>query len=125
MLLVRTITVLRSARAIIAFPSRWCRHSGAQTRWGESVESSNPRAVCWCVLGAIGRAAMHAKLFDPAKVDPFTKEEVYPGQFALLASLDRLSCALFGDRLQYVNDQLGREAAIAVLDAAILELRRA
>lgn len=123
---VLTIEVLIAARRIISHPRRWCRHSGAETVDHTPVASDNPRAVRFCALGAIGRAALDAGLYRRGSFEPFTKDDVYRGQSALIASLDRLSFSLFGvgfERLQRVNDTLGRKAAIQVFDAAIAELR--
>lgn len=70
------------------------------------------------------RAAWHAGLYNTDLVEPFTKDELFRGQKALIASLDRLSGRLFGvEVFSDVNDRLGRKAAIAVIDAAIAELR--
>jgi hypothetical protein len=121
---VPTIKVLRAARRTISRKSRWCRYVGAETRDGATTLCESPEAVRWCALGAIGKAAADLKVFDRKKVDPFTKEDVYLGQSALIQSLNLISRRLFpfSSKLQNVNDRIGREAALAVLDAAIAEL---
>lgn len=120
---VPTVEVLSAARRILSHPRRWCRHSAAESRDHTPVGSANPRAIRFCGLGAISRAAWHASLYDVALVEPFAKDELYRGQKALIASLDRLSGHLFGlEVFSDVNDRLGRKAVIAVIDAAIAEL---
>lgn len=128
-MLVPTITVLLAARKRLSNPKRWCTHSAAKSKEGCSVSSTSNHAVCWCALGAINRAACDAGLFAAME---FTTADLYRGQSALLNSLDMLSRRLFpnptnpgepGYRLQDINDRLGREAVLQVLDAAIAELR--
>lgn len=49
--------VLNAAAKTIARPGRWTQGASARDRTGKEVLSRSPKAVCWCALGAIGRAA--------------------------------------------------------------------
>lgn len=121
---VPTIDVLRRAREIITDPERWCRHSYAVTADDVATRSDSDSAAKFCAFGAISRACMEHGLYE--KGVKLTSEELFRNSLALNASLDRLAACMFPryPRLQWVNDSVGREAAIEVLDAAIAELSR-
>jgi hypothetical protein len=42
-----------TARELLADPVRWCQGAIARDAAGKSSETWNPRAVAWCVLGAV------------------------------------------------------------------------
>lgn len=47
----KTITTLTKARSLIA--RGWTQGSAAHDQHGNCVEPRDPRATCWCILGAI------------------------------------------------------------------------
>lgn len=44
---------LVAARALIAEPNRWTRFKYAKRADGKEVQPGDPRAVCWCSMGAL------------------------------------------------------------------------
>ena len=48
---------LIAARALIARPENWTKHTAARDSHGQVVYSDNPRAVCWCTIGALAKTA--------------------------------------------------------------------
>ena len=49
--------VLRIARGIISTPRRWTKGTNARNAAGKGVAAHTPAAVCWCMHGAIIKAA--------------------------------------------------------------------
>ncbi len=45
--------ILTAARALIAEPSAWTRHTFARDASGEQVASRNSTACSWCMVGAV------------------------------------------------------------------------
>lgn len=53
-----TVHVLVKARDLIAEPTRWTKRAEALSAHGALVSPRSPLAVCWCLRGAVERAAM-------------------------------------------------------------------
>lgn len=49
---MNTLERLILARAIIEDPARWTRRCIARSRFDDEVLPHDPRAVCWCAMGA-------------------------------------------------------------------------
>ena len=103
----KTADVLRAARALIADPARWTRGQLACDAVGRSVKPNNPKAVRWCVMGAIRKA------------DPDDRLERGTAHTALRLGLRRLG---FSKGPMSTNDRHGHAAILAALDAAIVEV---
>ena len=52
------IVVLIAARALIAKPEAWCKGVSARSLDGGSVATLSTKAVAWCAIGALIRAAI-------------------------------------------------------------------
>jgi hypothetical protein len=92
------LEVLRGAREIIADESRWCIGTSARDKYGDMLEDPKSKdAVRFCAIGALARVG-----------DDETVVKI---------------CASIGLReghtLWFINDNRGREAAIAALDREI------
>lgn len=92
---LKPLTVLRRLRKLLNDKSRWTRCAMARNRDGKPVDPVAPEAVCWCLGGAY------------IKVDERSvKTEVW-----------RLLSEQYAPA--YVNDVLGYEAVLALLDRTI------
>lgn len=56
--LTSVMQVLASASELLADPAKWTQGTLARDASGKSVSIEDPRAVCFCSLGAIGKAVM-------------------------------------------------------------------
>jgi hypothetical protein len=63
--------ILESARALVSPPGTWIQKDIAKDAAGDGISAFNPDAVCFCMMGAIHRAAFDKgiKRFDPARAD--------------------------------------------------------
>ena len=52
-----TIDILTKARHLVREPKWWIQYAGAQTQSGEKVHCFDLKAHCFCMTGAISRAA--------------------------------------------------------------------
>lgn len=49
-----TIDVLRAMKARLSTPAKWARGVAARDKHGIRCRAEHERAVCWCLLGALG-----------------------------------------------------------------------
>ena len=71
-----TVRILKEARALISDEKNWTQDSFARNSAGEKVEPANERAVCFCAIGALAKAACLAPELDlPA--ENFIQDEAY------------------------------------------------
>ena len=61
-------TLIR-ARALIALEDRWIRGRFACTDRGTSVDATNPKAVCFCMLGALQHVTNSRHKYETAEYD--------------------------------------------------------
>jgi hypothetical protein len=98
-----TITeALREARRLLSDPSRWTQRAPGRDSHGRSVPGRNRGAVCWCLLGAIGK--------------------VTDGQGSLWQQCYELLDARAGGSTARFNDAATHEQVLEFLDRAIDEL---
>ncbi len=113
---MRIHDVLVAARAKIADPAHWTQGFWARTPNGVTCIPSDPRAVCWCVGGAI-----EACLRGVGQTDGFDelmlKLEPIAAEILGLATTSRLDDST--RRVTRLNDTLGHAAALELLDRAI------
>jgi hypothetical protein len=99
-----TVEILKAARKRIEDPSRWTQGFMAMAGHLPLVNGFDPRATCWCALGALeaelGRDCIGLDGGDDPVVVALT--EAADGRFP-------------GD----VNDNEGHAAALAIFDRAI------
>ena len=50
---MKTSEVLRAARGRIEVPERWTKGKFAKNECGQEVYYRDPKAACWCTMGAI------------------------------------------------------------------------
>lgn len=50
------VDVLRSMKARLSTPTKWARGASARDKHGIKCHPTQERAVCWCLLGALGLA---------------------------------------------------------------------
>lgn len=91
------VEVLRDARALIAKPEAWCKRYYARDKDGRQANAGDLKAVCWCMAGAVDRAA-HA----------FHANE-----------RQALQDVIGSDALATFNDRATHAEALAVFDEAI------
>ena len=103
--------VLLGARAILTPRGSWIQGRGALDAAGQEVISTEVRAVCWCLSGALMRAAY----------DTSNKAEAAR---LLNAAWNTINDALPGGRLVAFNDTPGRQhwEVLALLDTVIENL---
>lgn len=101
---VATMQVLERARDTIADPDDWTSGAVARDDNGHRVAPWDPDAVCWCLVGALDKAATDLCL---------TSSRAYTLASQAARDLYR------GSSVAVVNDNRGHTAAIRVLDEAI------
>lgn len=125
--LPRAVELLERARALISAPEAWLdgTHRGnvtacATTREGAPVSPGDQRAVRFCAVGAIGRAAGCEPQVDETEIAALSPAMEEAGRIA-----DRLlGAAADGRWIGLVNDDETHAAVLATFDRAI-ELGRA
>jgi hypothetical protein len=95
--------ILKKAKALIADPKHWTTEAFARTARGDSVSASHPKAVCFCAVGAINRAAANT---DYYRQDAFS--------FLLNTTYE-----LFDNSIVTNNDLNGFDAVHIAFDEAI------
>ena len=59
-----TLAILRGARELLSDPKHWARGYSARKANGDACRSRDKEAVCWCVMGAIGKSMATVLDFD-------------------------------------------------------------
>ena len=95
--------LLVRARGRIADPSRWVQQYRAVDAEGQRVEPTAPGAVRWCATGALEAE------FGPRPREP--EDALWHAQRRLYGAAGRTP--------EYVNDELGHAAVLAMYDEAI------
>ena len=90
---------LEATKAIIADPGKWTREAMARDRRGDEVKPEDPEARCFCMVGALRRAAK-------------TNTDFELGIRAL-----RVACK--GQSIFTFNDSHGHRAVLKALNRAI------
>jgi hypothetical protein len=97
---------LIAIKELIKDPAHWCQDALAVNHIGVPVSPTSPRAYCWCFRGAMYKVL---GVTEPPNNCPLedvlynTSNDLYPGQ------------GMIG-----VNDDIGHEAVMKVLDDALL-----
>lgn len=61
-----TLTVLQEVRELLAAEERWTKGSPARNKRGKPVSSTDKKAVCWCLNGALDKCAPRDASFWPS-----------------------------------------------------------
>ncbi len=100
-----TVETLKAVKALIEDPKRWTQGEYARNAKGRKVSPTGKAGTCFCVAGALRRVTR--KSYEQS-----AKEWLI---------VWRASERLFKRGPYQVNDDLGHEAVMQVLDAAIAE----
>lgn len=98
------LTVLRGARELLTPEGAWTQNEYAKTRTGRPCSVTSPRAVCWCLDGALwhettaegwdqAREAVIAVLDSPPSFILVWNDDPDRTQAEVLALLDRAIAA--------------------------------
>lgn len=102
---------LLEVRELLSAKSRWTQKVLARTELGHSTAPLHPRAVCWCLMGA---------MYKVAGVTSTSELDACPLARAMRDALNEASCALYGRIAVHVNDRYQHHDVLNVLDLAIL-----
>ena len=124
---VKTIRVLQRARQLVANKDTWTRGSLARDKDGEVINVDNRFAVCFCLEGAVHRSLYeHSVNFteNGQGAEDVNRLHCALDILAQRVHVARRNCTIANHRrpLTTINDYLGREAALEVLDLAIAEI---
>jgi len=102
--------ILTNARKLIAAPSGWTRNAFARLSDGRETWAGDPKATCFCALGALARAG---------------KDATFTARDDAEAALVLASRRLYDYRPEVVNDIRGHAQVLDVYDAAISDMETA
>ena len=109
---VKTLTVLRKVEKLVANSKTWCQGAYARNRQDVPINFRSPEACKFCAEGAIFKTL--TDIFGTYMVRGWPE---------LDQALDDIAKRQTGQEyLLDVNDDLGQEAAVKVIRAAIAEL---
>jgi len=100
-----TLDVLKAAYHLLDDKKHWTQWTAARDTRGVPVKATSKTAVEWCAAGAIE-----------------AKAELFQSRNDAWDRLDKLSFAMYGRDISWVNDELGYRQARAVYRRAIREL---
>jgi hypothetical protein len=98
-----TKEILVEARALIEHPANWTQGELAHDRCGYKAHPNEPRAVCWCAIGAL------KKVCDGNYFVERTARVV----------LDNQARSMFGEDVVDANDRRTHSQVLAIFDEAI------
>lgn len=124
---MRTIAeTLTAARAIIADPAHWTQHAHARDAAGEPVTLDAPNATCFCLDGALAKAAgVHIDAFGHwVRDDHYHIASQFLRSVTQSANGER-SYVKVNDGSAYVADETGHPGVLALLDIGIEKAKQA
>lgn len=82
--------VLQRAYAYVEPHDQWTQGTFARDDCGVSVKPRDPRAMCWCLMGAIACSSNAYGLIPPAIIKYLTsmKDYLYPDRFDSVGSMN-------------------------------------
>lgn len=99
------LEILESVRQLFSDPTCWHKGEWARDINGEPCSFSDPNAVSWCIQGAVMREQQ--------------KGDKSIDFLAITDALYRVACETYGIGALEVNDTLGYDAVLNLLDKAI------
>jgi hypothetical protein len=118
--------ILIGAKAIIADPAHWTTFAHARDAAGEPVTLDAPNATCFCLDGALAKAAgVHVDAFGHwVRDDRYHQASEYLRGITQSANGQR-SYVSVNDGSAYVNDETGHPGVLALLDLGIEKAKQA
>lgn len=71
-----TLSVLKDARELLSEPTRWTCGAFARDQCGNWVDVVEPRASCWCLIGAISRT-ITLKSWEDDRFRHLEKDQIF------------------------------------------------
>jgi hypothetical protein len=109
---------LEKVRALVANPNTWTRGQFARTADDQSFRLPlDPEAARWCLRGAVARACNDSGLVTPESSEAIAVRD------ALIRAVASLGIDVPPGKhqLTHVNDELGREKTLEVVERAIAD----
>ena len=103
--------VLTGARELISDPERWTQHVYARDAEGWHTGWDSPKAVCWCAVGAVGRAAQ------------VVQEESVERNALVFRAMDELRRVIGDHGVSSFNDHYAHADVLHMFDQAIAASR--
>lgn len=104
-----TTAILTEARELITDRARWAIQASAVTADGKSCLPNDPDATRWCAIGAVQKIVSRE----------FDGDEWLNATQATQNLMDSCAAHAYGRDAQFVNDWVGHDAILGVIDAAI------
>ena len=104
--------VLHKTRQILSDESRWTQGVTARNQRGNAVNATSEAAVQWCLIGAIGKAVQDVRHREP------TWDDIGVEARKLNPHITKLH-GWGAHTLTSINDSLGYEAVMELLDEAL------
>ncbi len=105
------IKIIKEAIELISVPERWTQNSNARDKNNISVSPYNNAAVCWCAGGAI---------YQSVNVDNINNKQYFFNKLLIaeniIGNINKFSIKNYREYLSRINDTLGREIVIEVLE---------
>ena len=54
---LEALNLLKQVRELLSVPERWTQNTAARDANGEPCETIDPKATCWCIMGAFWKFA--------------------------------------------------------------------
>jgi hypothetical protein len=125
------VSVFRFARELLSDQQRWTQKAQARDENGKLCWPSSPRATTWDIEGAVALASGGAirlealRILDWASVElygdvrPFAGEEARWAGGKYRGAMKQVFNEMLLERAVEVNDKIGYDAVLRVLDRAI------
>ena len=117
--------IFTNTKAMLADPAHWTQWTHARDEAGNPVKINSTRAVCFCLDGALAKAAgVHVDAFGHwVRDDEFLKAAAFLRGVAGDLTGER-SYVRVNDGETYVNDETGHPGVLALLDLGIERARQ-
>lgn len=96
-------TTLNTAGQIFQDPKNWTHDVSARNNIGEAVEPQAEDAICWCIVGLLGKLCEYDTMLKYTLTDFLSKTATGQSQ---------------NEFIHLVNDELGREAVLQMIEEA-------
>jgi hypothetical protein len=117
--------IFTATKAMLADPAHWTQWTHARDEAGNPVKINSTRAVCFCLDGALAKAAgVHVDAFGH-----WVRDDQFQVASELLRTVahdatGRRSYVAVNDGETYVKDETGHPGVLALLDLGIEKARQ-